>query len=247
MKDAVDYLMETQFGFANRQQMSVTFDEPSSGRVLYELAHLPGVQRCEPLRAIPIRLRFGPRERRVSILGLMPDSELFRVIDRHRRVVPIPSEGLVLSAKLAELFDAYVGDRMTVEVLEGDRPVREVPVVALVDDLAGTDAYMDIDAVHRLMRESDVASGAFLATDMERIDELYTALKNTPHVAGVSVTQSALASFRKTIAENLLRMRLFNVLFASVIAFGVVYNSARIALSERSRELATLRVLGYTL
>lgn len=246
MKDAVEYLMETQFAFAQRQQMSVTFDEPTSGQVLYELAHLPGVRHCEPFRAIAVRLRFGARERRVSVLGLPAEGKLFRVIDRQRRAVPLPPEGLVLSAKLAELLDVRVGDVLMVEVLEGERPVRPVPVVALVNDLAGTDAYMEVEAVRRLMRESDVMSGAFLATDTDRTDELYTALKNTPHVAGVAVTQTALTSFRKTIAENLLRMRFFNVLFAGVIAFGVVYNSARIALSERSRELATLRVLGYT-
>jgi len=133
-----------------------------------------------------------------------------------------------------------------VEVLEGSRPVRTVAVAALVEDFAGLSAYMDIRAVNRLMREGRVVSGAFLAVEPGQAERLYTKLKATPEVAGVTVKRAALNSFRQTVAENLLRMRLFNVLFAGVIACGVVYNSARIAVAERARELATLRVIGFT-
>jgi putative ABC transport system permease protein len=65
-------------------------------------------------------------------------------------------------------------------------------------------------------------------------------------VPSVTIKRAGLESFRDTVAENLLRMRVFNVIFASVIAAGVVYNCARVALAERSRELATLRVIGFT-
>ena len=89
-------------------------------------------------------------------------------------------------------------------------------------------------------------SGVFLAVDDQSLGAIYETLKNTPRVAGVTLKNAALKSFEDTVAENLLRMRLFNIGFASIIAFGVVYNSARISLAERSRELATLRVIGFT-
>ena len=122
----------------------------------------------------------------------------------------------------------------------------DVPVVGLLDDFSGLSVYMDIRASNNLMREGKIVSGAFLAVDSNQIDSLYTTLKNTPRAASISVKSATLRSFRQTIAENLLRMRTFTVLFAAVIAVGVVYNSARIALSERSRDLATLRVIGFT-
>ena len=167
-------------------------------------------------------------------------------MDMDRRIVPLPPGGLVLSAKLAEILDVRVGDSVIAEVLEGERPVSDVPVVGLLDDFSGLAAYMDIRAANALMREGDIVSGAFLAVDSEQIDRLYMTLKNTPRAASISVKAATLRSFRQTIAENLLRMRTFTVLFAAVIAVGVVYNSARIAFSERSRELATLRVVGFT-
>jgi putative ABC transport system permease protein len=152
----------------------------------------------------------------------------------------------VVSEKLAELLLVKAGDPVTVEVLEGERPSREVVVAGVVRDFSGTAAYMDLRALNLLMREGPVITGAFLRCDPNRTDDLYAKLKSTPRVSSVSSQRAALASFEETVSENLLRMRFFNVLFGSIIAFGVVYNTARITLSEHRRELATLRVIGFT-
>jgi putative ABC transport system permease protein len=246
MVDALDYAMESQFSVAQRQDVSLAFLEPTGSRALSDIAHLAGVRHCEPYRSLPARLRFGHRSRRLGLMGLPTHGRLYRVVDIGRREVPLPAGGVLLSEKLAAVLAVRVGDLVTVEILEGRRPVREVPVTGLVADFAGVAAYMDIRAVNRLMEEGDVISGAFLAADPSRMDALYAELKSSPRLASVTIKGATLASFRKTIAENLLRMRLFNVIFAGVIAVGVVYNAARIALSERSRDLATLRVIGFT-
>jgi len=184
--------------------------------------------------------------RNLAITGVAHDARLNRVVNSAFDAVAIPPEGLVLSKTLADLLDAKVGSTLTLEVLEGARPTRSAVVSALVDDFLGTNAYMDEDALHRLMREDDVLSGAYLMVDQSELDRLYTRLKNTPRVAGVMLKQAAITSFNDTMGEMVGMIRFINILFASVIAFGVVYNSARIALSERSRELATLRVIGFT-
>jgi putative ABC transport system permease protein len=213
---------------------------------MHDLAHLPGVRSVEPFRTVPVRLRRGPHVRRLAILGLEPAPRLFRPIDAEGRLVPLPDDGLVLSRKLAEVLGAHLGDRVTVHVLEGEQPTREVVLCALVDDFNEGMGFMNRHALHRLLREGPALSGAYLAVDPRETEKLYLTLKKTPKVAGVSLKLAALASFQKTLDQNLLLMRAFNVAFASIIAFGVVYNSARIALAERSHELATLRVLGFT-
>jgi putative ABC transport system permease protein len=246
MVDALDHVMDTQFAVAQRQDLTVGFVEPTPNRVLDDLRHLPGVLSCEPFRGLSARLRSGHRSRRLGITAIRPEARLFRLVDMERHPVELPPGGLVMSAKLAELLDVKVGSDVTVEILEGSRPVRTVKVSGLLSDFTGVAAYMDIHAANQLMQEGDLASGAYLAADPAQIDALYTVLKNTPRVPSVTVKRAALESFRATVAENLLRMRLFNVIFAVIIAFGVVYNNARIALAERSRELATLRVIGFT-
>ncbi|HLW63693.1 MAG TPA: FtsX-like permease family protein [Gemmataceae bacterium] len=244
--DAIEHVIDTQFYLAQRQDVTIVLVEPGPSAVIDEVRHLPGVHRCEGFRTLPARLRSAHHARRVAIQGLEADGQLNRLMDMKQQVVAIPPNGLILSAKLAAILEVGVGDSVTVEVLEAERPDRDVPVVGLVDDFSGLAAYMDIQAANRLMREGTIISGAFLTVDQDHVGQLYTTLKNTPRTASVTVKAATLRSFRQTIAENLLLMRTITIVFAAVIAIGVVYNSARISLSERSRELATLRVIGFT-
>jgi putative ABC transport system permease protein len=244
--DAMDELKQMQFSFVQRQDISVSFVEPASPRALHELGSLPGVLHAEPMRSVPVRMRFAHRYRNVSLLGLPSEPTLNRVVDRSGRVAAIPPEGLLLSKTLADVLGASLGSRVVLEVLEGSRPVREVPVSGLVDEFLGLSAYMDAGVLHRLMREGDVLSGGFLQVDAAALPALLARLKVTPAVSGVSLTSAALRSFERTMAENMGIMTTINIAFAGIIAFGVVYNAARISLSERSHDLASLRVLGFT-
>ena len=246
MLDAVTYIMDFQFRLQQRQDLLVTFVEPSSSRAIHEVEHLPGVMQCEAFRGVPVRLRFGHRDKLTSILGLPEESRLYRIMDQDERVVSIPEHGIVLSQKLGDILHAKPGDLITVEVQEGERPIRKVPLIGLVREFSGLNAYMALPTLHRLMSEGEVSSGAYLSVDERYLNELYETLKETPRVAGVTIKSAMLSSFEDTVAENLLRMRAFNVMFATIIAFGVVYNGARISLSERARELSTLRVIGFT-
>ncbi len=244
--DAINYMMQLQFFVSDRSDMQIVFAEPVSGAAIHQVRQLPGVTYAEAFRSVPARLRVGHRRRQVGILGLERDLELFRPIDAEENVIEIPEEGLLLSQKLADILQVDTGDAITLEVLEGERPVLSVFVAGTVNDFSGLSVYVDRHWLSRIMGEGDSISGAYLSVDEEQADILYEQLKYTPAVAGSTIKVAALKSFFETFAENLLRMRAFNIFFACVIAFGVVYNNARIALSERSRELATLRVIGFT-
>jgi putative ABC transport system permease protein len=244
--DSIAVLMDLQFFAIQRQDVTVSFALPASGRAMHELRRLPGVLDAEPMRAVPARLSAGHRSRIVSVQGLLPAPELNRVVDVAGGPMPLPPGGLVLSLKLAEVLGARTGDVVTMEVLDGRRPVRDVPIAGIVEEYMGTSAYMAIDALRTLVGEGGTVSGAFLKVDPDAVDTLYARLKEIPLVAGVSLKRSAIESFQRTLAETFYVMIFFNLLFSSVIAFGVVYNAARVSLSERSRELASLRVLGFT-
>ena len=244
--DVMEVLLDHQFSVAMRQDATVSFVEPRPGRTLFEIARLPGVMDVEPIRAVPVRLRAGHRSRTLAITGLPAAPRLNRVVDRHGAPKPLPPDGLVVSKMLAAILDVQPGQSVQVEVLEGARPRRDFPIVDLVDDSMGLQAYMDIDAVRRLMREGPVVSGAALTLDPASVEHFYSSIKATPRVAAVSLRHVILRNFRDTMAQNMNLQILLNVMFAGVIAFGVVYNTARVSLSERERELASLRVLGFT-
>jgi len=244
--DSTDHLSDVHFNMTNRQDVTLSFTDPRPVRVLNEIAHLPGVLAAEPFRSVATRITYQHRSRRVGLEGRSQRGEINRLLDPALRSISLPEEGLVLTAQLAKMLGAGRGDILTVEVLEDRRPVLRLPVAAVVEEFVGYAAYMQIDALGRLLGEGHRISGAYLMTDGKQEAALYKTLKETPAVAGVALRSAALESFEKTMVENVTIANTFYLLFAGLIAIGVVYNAARISLSERGRELATLRVLGFT-
>ncbi len=244
--DTVAMMVQLQFGLMQRDDLTVTFVEPTSRRIIHELESLPGVEHGQVFRAVPVRLRARHYDYRTAIQGVESGGDLSRALDINLRPITMPPAGILLTDFLAKLLHVRPGDRLTIEVLEGARPVREVTVAGLVTQYVGVGAYMDIEALNRLMREGRAISGVYLAADSLYETDIYSSLKEAPRVAGVSVRKKMLKNFNETMAEQLLTFTFFLTFFAGTIAFGVVYNSARIALSEKSRELASLRVLGFT-
>lgn len=244
--DSIDLLMDIQFREIQRQDLTVSFVEPRSAGAFHEITRLPGVLDVEPARNLPVRLRAGHRSRRALIMGIEDEPRLQRVVDTSYRVRNLPPSGMVLSSKMAEVLGVTRGSSLTVEVLEGTRPVQQVVVTDLVDEYMGTSAYMRVDELRRLVREGRNLSGAYIRVDPQQADELYHRLKLIPTVAGVALKSAAMEEFIRQMDEMMGVFIFFNILFASIITIGVVYNVARIALSERQHELASLRVLGFT-
>lgn len=244
--DAIERMMFVQFRETERQDLMVTFVEPRSQRAFFELKRLEGVQYAEPLRAVPVRITAGHLERQTSIIGLTQVPDLMRPLDKNLRPIRLPQEGLLIGKKLAEVIRVGVGDWLQVEVLDGKRATMELMVTGLVDEFLGSNVYMNLPSLNRVMKEGKTVNGAYLRVDAFSLGEICNTLKFMPDVVSVTIKEATIVSFQETMAENLLIFNLFNIIFSSIIAFGVVYNSAQMSLAERGRDLATLRVLGFT-
>jgi putative ABC transport system permease protein len=243
---SIDELLDHQFARSQREDMHVSFRRAVPRDALSEIARMPSVLRVEPTRSVPVELLRDHRRERTALVGVPAASELRVLVDEAQGVVRLPDEGLVLSRRLATKLDVREGDELSLALLEGDRSQRRATVVAIVDERIGSSAYMSLPAVHRLLREEPVVNGALLATDGLRRSELEARLKAAPLVAGVTQKSHAIAAFEETSGKSMLVFSFVLAAFAGVIALGVVYNGARIALAERARELASLRVLGFT-
>lgn len=246
MQDSVDFLFDAMFRLSQRYDVNVALVEPTSATALHELRAIPGVLTCEGYRAVSARIRFGFRQRLTGLQGMTEQSDLHKLIDAKLHSISVPVEGLLISAELAKILHARTGDVLTVEVLEGSRPVLQLPLMATLDDFAGTSAYIKDSQLCDELKEGSSISGAYLAIDPACESSIYQELKVMPKVAKVSMSRSTRQSFRNTIAENIRMMRLINLLFSCAISIGVVYSTARISFAERSRELATMRVLGFS-
>ncbi|MGD8913753.1 MAG: FtsX-like permease family protein [Candidatus Thiodiazotropha sp.] len=243
--DSIEKIVQVYFHDAQRQNMTVGLVETQPDTVLAEFRRMPGVLAAEPMRAVSADFIVGNRSHRGAIEGLLPNPQLQRVYDASGKVIEVPPDGLIFSTKLASKLDVTIGDRVQVEVLQDRRPKRDIPVVALFETYMGTPAYMHIAALNQMMDQRPSLEAVNLLVDKQQLSPLYQHLKSLPKISAVVLKDAAVQEFNDTMAETIMIYVTFFAAFACALGFGVVYNSTRIALSERGRELATLRVLGF--
>ena len=244
--DSIDDMMDQMFFRTNAHDAAVTFFEARNDTAVSELSRLPGVLAAEGVRDVPARLESTWRSERVSITGLPANASLRRVLSADGRYVDLPETGLVLSSQLAGMLKVTTGDTVTAHVLDGTRPVADLPVTAIIDESIGTPAFMDLSALNAMMDQPPTVSGAYLKLDPRHQADFEDSVIERPGIAGVSLRAAAIASFEETLQETIYIMMGIYAVIGGAIAAGVVYNAARISLTERGRELASLRVLGFT-
>ncbi len=250
-QDSVNLMMHAQYKLAAQQDIDVTLYEPVSEATLRSFRTLPGVAHAEGTRVIPVKLQYQQRTYRTSLQGLKEDSKLQQVLDLDLKSIELPEQGLMVTEHLANKLGFTLGDEVLVETLEGEKLIRPMVVTRLSQQYMNLGAYMRLENVNRLMREGPAINRVLLTLepgeiDPERIHELYRRLREMPAVAGIGLRQAEIDSFHNTIDQTLLVFIFINSILGGVIAFGVVYNTVRISLAEKARELASLRVLGYT-
>lgn len=244
--DSLARMIDIQFHAAQHEDVSVVLAQRRSLAASDDFLSLPGVRVAEPYRAVPARVRAGGRVQDVTLLGLVPGGTLRRIVDAGFQTMSPPPDGVFINAWLATRFGIHRGDSVTIEVREDQRRMVTARVVALVDEPIGSSVYMDLGALGRLLEQPQTFSGVHLLVDPARQGELYAVLKRAPQALSVQSRRNSLINFRSMVDTSLAFVRQIEVLFSVIIAFGVVYNGARIALAERGHELATLRVLGFT-
>jgi putative ABC transport system permease protein len=242
----IDQLQESLFEHAMREDLSVQLVRAAPHRSLGELAHLPGVLRVEGMRSAMARVAHDGRHRDVAVLAPDLDTTMRLVVEQHGRVVPTPPEGIVLTRKLAEVLGARVGDEVDLQVLDGQRPEGRLRVVGLADEMFGLFGHVSPATMARLLREERSFDTALMRIDEARLPELRAALARYPGVAQLVRRRAVIESFHQMSGRSMSTMTAAMTIFAIIIAIGVVYNNMRVTLSMRARDLATMRVLGFT-
>lgn len=239
-------MIDLTFNVVDRSDVTVSFNEALTDKTIFELRRLPGVIEVEPVRIVPVVLRHGLRSHRGAINGLVSSPRLNRAVDTELQTIQLREGGLILARALADILAVRPGQTLTVEVREGRRPTLSIPVAGVAESLLGAPAYMQLRALNRVLREPHRVSAAYLRIDSNKSAAIYRTLKEMPAVAGVSLKSDARAALRKQMDSGAGAMRYIMGAIAAIITFGIVYNAARIAYAERARDLASLRVIGFS-
>jgi putative ABC transport system permease protein len=243
---SMNYIVDVTFGVAQRMDATLTFAETADDRTLAEVARLPGVLSVEPLRATEVVFTAGSHERRDTIMGIPAGAFLYRVLDEDLTGVQMRADGITLSYNTAQKLGVHVGDTVRVQATDGHRAIAELPVIAIVKPYLAGAAYMEMDALGRALREPGRVSAAYVLLDRNERDALNARVKELPMIAGVSFLDNASASMRKMFNEGSGFFAYMFVVFSSLMAGGVAFSAARVTFAEQERDLATLRVLGFS-
>lgn len=244
--DAIAHIVDIQFRQTQRGDVMVNFQRPVDPSVVQDLKRLPGVIHAEPYRSEAVRLHWRGTAEDGSLLGLVGTTRLLRPVDEQRGPIRIPPQGMAVSWLWAKRLGLQVGDQVEVEFRMWHQARATVEVVEIVHTLMGKQAFMDFATMNTLSRDGSVASEATLQVDPLAMGAFWQAVKQAPLITAVFDKAASLASFQETTSKSMGVFSSILTLFAVAMAVGIVYNAARISLSERAWELASLRVLGMT-
>ncbi|TGN02854.1 ABC transporter permease [Leptospira dzoumogneensis] len=245
-RDTMTSILKIQFEDLQRDTVTLNFQNSISSDSILELTKKEGILLAEGYRAVPIRIRYGNSSKEIVLTGMPVNSYLRRLIDERGQNVPVPEDGILLNSGLAQKFGIHKGDKIQLEVLEGQRIKTEVEVTGVINEILGQGAYKEIQSLNRLLREGDQVNIAALWTDSSKEESLLNELKSYPKISGVSTRARTLKIFYELMSRSVLTTSLIIMIFACIISVGVIYNTALISLSERAFELGSLRILGFT-
>jgi putative ABC transport system permease protein len=247
MTDSLDYLMNYEFKKVAHQDISISLRDPEGITAPREVSLLPTVTETEPQLVVPCDLQNGPYQKRIGVMGLVHGNHLYTPLDKQGNPIAIPGLGLILSKKLAEILNLAPGDTVRLRSLIGLREEVVAPIVGTVETFLGLSAYANIRYLSKLIGEEWAANVILCDTFQGKaVHSFLDPLKARPTVIGVKERTRALIQLNETFGKTMGTMMFIMVLFAGLVAFGSVFNTALVSLSERQREVGTLRVLGYS-
>lgn len=245
--DSLRYMISFQFERVQREDVRVALEREVGKAGLYELGRFANVRQAEPVLQYPFEAVHGWRTKDIGITGLPQNGELLGLINTAGQPIDVGPGGLVLGSRLAEDLGVAPGDVVRLKPLMGRiTSERDVAVTQVVQQYFGSGAYMNIDALSRLLDEPFAMNAALLRMDPGTGRELGRRLKDYPGVAAVDIKEDARAAIENTLEESMGIMNGMLTFFAGLIAFSIIYNSTMVSLMERQRELASLRVLGLS-
>jgi putative ABC transport system permease protein len=244
--DSLEYILSDLMLEQQREDLTVSFLRPVPAEALNEVKTIPGVNEAEGMYTVPVRISHGGRHRDIPLQGMLPDARLRRIVTGGGDVVPMPGDGLMLTRKLADLLGITVGQTVELEEKEGERRLWRLPVHRLADEALGLQAYISLPGLYRLRQEQPRLNLLLLRIDPLAREQVERRLHRSPQLSSIDSLPDMVAAMRAQSGRYMSVITAVICILGGCVAVGVVYNNARVALSQRARDLASLRVLGFT-
>ncbi|OGV19196.1 MAG: hypothetical protein A2X47_01920 [Lentisphaerae bacterium GWF2_38_69] len=246
-KDSLNYLVRFQFEKVLTADCTISFRDNLNEGALREASRLPGTTYAEPGLDVPGFFYFEGSEKRGSIIGVKPDSILLKPRDSKGEKLKIPPVGLLMNNRLAEILGVKEGDTVLFKPIKGERKSLEIPIMALSESSVGMPVYADYEYINKLIGEISVLTSVRLKeaqTDKQK-DKFYRELKKYPELSSYINLPEERVKLKRDFISKMDNVVYGMILFAGILFFGSILNSAMISTAERTREIAAFRVIGY--
>ncbi|NLI96893.1 MAG: FtsX-like permease family protein [Synergistaceae bacterium] len=246
-RDSVESLFDRHFNRELRYDLLARFPSPVRNAELLNLERLPGVIRVEPLFELPVRLMLRGRREETVVVGIDPGQSLLGMSDEGNRPRGLPVSGLLLDWNSARKLGARPGDFLEVETLLGKGPSRKgtVAVAGLSRKSVGGVSYLDLETLNSILQEKGLVTGAAIKTERGRSQEAERAMAGMINVSSVLSRQKEREYLEKNLAYMNLSIAIL-VAFSSLLGLAIIFNASALAFSERRRDLASLRAMGFS-
>lgn len=241
MPQVMDDFMDQQFREFQTMDYNINFKRPTSQQALTDLAQLVDAQAVEGKIEYPFELSNGTRKKTVNLIGLEKDTQFYRFQDPARHPVALPPSGLLLSENLARSLDVTRGDSVRIKSFLPGREDTYLVVQGIISQTMGINAYMDQEAMAKLLFEKNAITGAYLDTRDPKADEQ---LRKATNIASIANAEQLRGAYEQYMVMVLASVG-FMAVFAGILGGSIVYNATIVSINERELEFASLRILGF--
>lgn len=243
--DSIDYLLYQNFCVFQKQDYKISFSGPASYYDALELESIEGIRRVEPLLELPVEIKNGWKEESTLLVGITGENDFYRLVDSSFMPVKLPEEGMLMAHTIAEKLDIRAGDTVKIKLYLGKPLEKYVKVAGIVKQYAGFSCYMNIDELGRLSEEGRFATGALADIRPDKYDSASRELNDISGIETVEVRSDVFKDFEQFL-QLMNTFVGFMIFFGTIMGFAIIYNTTVINIMERRRELASLKVLGYS-
>ncbi|WP_297427243.1 FtsX-like permease family protein [Clostridium sp.] len=246
MSDSINFMMKEQYEGIQNYDIKVIFSKLISVEDLNNIKNIDHVKQLEPVLETGVEISNGWKSKDVGFTALVKEPQIYRVQDSNGSAISLPSNGILISEKLADMLGVKVNDTVNIKFFYPGKEKQEAIVKGIIVQYLGLSVYTSMDNCKSMLGEGMIASSAVLKLDSNNFEsEVKNELKDMPGVTSVESKSDSLNALLKNMGATQSSVGTM-IMLAAILLIAVLYNIATINIFERQRELATLKVLGFT-
>ncbi len=208
------------------------------------LSEVRGIDDIDALLEVPVTMKYKNIAINGLITSISEDSSLYKIIDDHYKQYLPPKDGIILNKNIAKKLGIEKNSVIEISTPMFKNKI-EIRVADVISQNFGSGCYIDSDAFCKIFGIEKTANSIIVKGDSDITASVKQLTLDAKNVSLVEDKSSSLKMIQDLMASYNFMIYMMGII-AVLVSFAIIYNISSVSLSERKRELATMRVLGLT-